>query len=464
MALSQKNALDAARAILQGARTAEAPRLDRIKGWMTPGIVPTVELPVGAPAVMQRLAAKSETNYLPLVAKSFSQRLKVQGIYSPGSPDRLPSWQYWTRNRMDARQTGTHRAAIVYGAAYELMLPGTNGPVSQGLSPRRMTAVYQDPAADEWPMLALDVDGQMMRLFDETSVHYIGVENGPRGVFEQGVLNAGRMEYIERREHGAGVCPVVRFQDRMLLDGEEQFGIIEPLIGLQARIHETTFGLMVTQFFSAFKQRYVLGWAPQDEVQEMRANASDTWYFDDPDVKVGQFQESDLGGYISAKNDAKRDLAAIAQVSMQALGADGISNISAETLAALQNGQDAEGDEISASLGQSWAQWFRLASHYDGDSAGAANFEAQTRWMDATARSFAQAVDGLGKLAQMLQVPVEILWEKIPDMSDSDIQRAIQLRRRDQAKERLAGVANAAAAARQDQQVADAAAQRAPTQ
>jgi hypothetical protein len=409
---------------------------------------------------MTRLAAKSETNYLPLVEKSFSQRLKVQGIYSSGSPDRLPSWRYWTRNGMPARQTATHRSALRYGASYEMLLPGSNGPTSQGFSPRRLTAVYQDPAHDEWPMLALDVDGSMMRLIDETSVYYIGMENAPRGIFEQEAFNqVGRMEYIESREHGVGVCPVVRFQDRFQHDGEEVFGLIEPLLSLQARIHETTFGLLVTQFFAAFKQRYVMGWVPKDEAEEMRANASDVWYFDKPDVKVGQFDESDLSKYIESKNDAKRDLAALAQVSMQSLGADGISNISAETLASLQNGQDAEGDEISTSLGQSWAQWFRLASFIDGDVAGAEDFETETRWMDATARSFAQAVDGLGKLAQMLQVPVELLWEKIPDMSDNDIKRAIQMRRREQAQSRLQALSGAATAARQDPVVAQVAAQ-----
>jgi hypothetical protein len=404
-----------------------------------------------APPVMQRLAAKSESNYLPLVAKAFSQRLKVDGYYSSKSPERSPAWDYWRRNRMNARQTGTHRAAITYGASYELLLPGSNGPVSQGLSPRRMTAVYQDPAHDEWPMLALDVDGQMMRLFDDTNVYYIGIENKPRGTFEGETANllAGRMDFIESRSHDAGVCPVVRFQDRMLLDGEEQFGIIEPLLGLQARINETTFGLMVTQFFAAFKQRYVMGWVPSSEVEAMKANASDVWYFDDADVKVGQFQESDPNKYIDSKNDAKRDLAAIAQLSMQNMGTDGISNISAEALASLQNSEDAEGDEMATSLGESWESWFRLASHLNGDTAGASDFASEVRWADKTARSFAQTVDGLGKLAQMLEFPVELLWEKVPGVSDTDIQRGAQMRKRDQAQQRLSTLATAAQAARQ---------------
>jgi hypothetical protein len=367
---------------------------------------------------------------------------------------------------MDARQTGTVRSALNYGAGYEVLLPGTTGPVSQGLSPRRMTAVYQDPARDEYPMMALDVDGSMMRLFDETNVYYIGAENGPRGTFQQDVLNrAGAgLTYIESRRHDVGVPPVVRFRDRMLFDGEEQFGIIEPLLALQARMHETNFGLLVTQFVAAFKQRYVVGWAPASEVDAMRATASDVWFFDDPDVKVGQFAESDLKQYIDAKSDAKRDLAAIAQISVQNLGTDGVSNVSAEALASLQDSRDKEADEITTSLGESWEQWFRLCAHISGDAAGAADFAAEVRWKDATARSFAQTVDGLGKLAQMLEYPKELLWEKIPGTSQTEIDRAKVLWKREQAQARLSVLSQAASQARTDPQVAQVAAQRAGAQ
>jgi hypothetical protein len=48
----------------------------------------------------------------------------------------------------------------------------------------------------------------------------------------------------------------------MLLDGEEVFGIVEPLIDIQKRIDETTFGMLVAQYYQAFKQRYIIGWLP----------------------------------------------------------------------------------------------------------------------------------------------------------------------------------------------------------
>jgi hypothetical protein len=39
-------------------------------------------------------------------------------------------------------------------------------------------------------------------------------------------------------------------------------------------------------------------------------------------------------------------------------------------------------------------------------------------------RSLAQAADALGKLATMLNVPVELLWEKIPGFTQQDVEDA----------------------------------------
>lgn len=450
MAFSKNDALDAVREVLK-ARASEAPRLERIARAlrapafsqksidgstlafdlaMQPASVP-VEIPKDAPDVMRRLALKSETNYLPLIVDTFSQGMKVDGYYTAGKNQQVSMWGHWQRNRMDAQQTGIHRSAVTYGASYTTILPGDRGPVIKGYSPRRMTAVYADPASDEWPILALDVDGSMLRLFDEERVYYIGAENAPRGLFDPLAPNFAHadLQFIESRTHDVGVTPVVRFRDRMLLDGEEQFGLVEPLMSVQQRINETTFGLMVAQFWSAFKQRYVIGWVPHDEAEEMRANASDVWYFDDPDVKAGQFDQTDLKQYIDAKASALRDLSAIGQVSAQNFGLDGISNISQETVAALDSGKERKSDEITTSLGESWEQALRTCAFIAGDETGAEDYTSQVRWKDQTARSFAQTVDGLGKLATMLQLPVEILWEKIPGWTDTDVDRAKALRR-----------------------------------
>lgn len=435
MALSKKDALEAAKNLLNGPRAAEAPRLARIAEAMKPcgeKDDPRVEIPKDAPDAMRNLARKASTNFLPLVVDTFSQVMKVDGYYTPGSADNATPWQWWLRNRFGARQTGLHRSTLQYGAAYNVILPGSTGPKMRGVSPRAMTAVYQDPADDEWPVLAVEVGHDFVLLYDEECRYRFGLERpiprpGMAPSYSE-VWGDSRMTYIETDVHGIGVTPVIRYRDRMLLEGEEQFGIVEPLLRIQERIDETTFGMLVTQYFQAFKQRYIIGWVPESEQEYLKATQSDVWTFDDAEVKVGELGAADPKGYIESKASAIRDLSAIGQVPAQNLGVDGISNISDATLAGLETGKDRKADEITTSLGESHEQSLRLCAYIAGDEEAANDYEGEVRWKDSTARSFAQTVDGLGKLAQMLGVPQEILWEDIPGWTQQKIDRAKDLR------------------------------------
>ncbi len=422
--MNRRQAVDAARDIINGPRLEEAKRLDMIAKALRPR-VPTVMLPKKASPVMQALAAKAQTNFLPLVIRTYSQVMKVGGYQSLGRSDNAPPWEHWQTNGLDARQVGIHWSALAYGVSYATALPGDRGPAFHGYSPRQMTALYQDSVNDEFPMLALEVDGSLIRLFDEERVWYIGAENEkPRSGFANTVTQSigPKFDYIEDRPHKLGVCPVVRFRDRMLLEGEEQYGIVEPLITIQERIDETTFGGLVAQYYAAFRQRYVIGWIPDDEATQLRASASDLWAFANSEVKVGDFAETDLTRYLESKDSAVRDMASIAQVPAQNLGINALSNISAETLAGLEAGKDRNADEITTSFGESWELWFRLAASIAGDTASAEDYSAQVRWKDATARSLAQTVDALGKMVQMLGVPREAAWGRIPGTTDQDIE------------------------------------------
>jgi hypothetical protein len=421
------DALTAVREIMAGPRAVEAERLDRIAAAIAPkwNAVPTVELPKDPTPAMMALARKSRTNALPLVLDTFSQCIKADGVVTADGG--VSKWMdYWNRNQLEARQTGINRSTMQNGASYGVALPGDNGPVMRGRSARMMTAVYQDPESDEWPMMALDIDGGMIRLYDETSVYFIGQESQPRsGLGAQagkpgalGYMGPVEMKYIERRTHGLGVCPVVRFRDRMLLEGEELFGIIEPLIPIQERLDETTFGLLVAQFYSAFKLRYVIGWVPGDEREKMGATAAEFWSFQDDTVKVGQFDATDTAQYLKSHDSALGDMAAIAQVPAQQLGVNGISNISADTLAALEAGKERKSDEMSVSLAESYQQWLRLASLIDGDTAGANDFTTKMRFKNTTARALGQTTDALVKWVQSLGVPAELARQWIPGWTD----------------------------------------------
>jgi hypothetical protein len=79
--------------------------------------------------------------------------------------------------------------------------------------------------------------------------------------------------------------------------------------------------------------------------------------------------------------------------------------------------------EYESTLGESHEQMLRLAALAAGDKAGWADTSAQVVWRDTTSRSFSATVDALGKLAQMLGVPAEELWERIPGVTKQDVGR-----------------------------------------
>ncbi|WP_328439124.1 phage portal protein [Nocardia puris] len=464
--MNRQSAVDAVRHMLQGPRWYEAQRLEVLAAAMRPWTARTAlaaleirgvttEQMEGSLAALAGLARKSHTNFLPLILDVFGQALKVDNYLTGGEVDpqtgrrinRTTSspWTWWQRNQFGAKQTGINRGALHYGVSYATVLPSL---VSQQtavhmrpVSPRQMTALYGEPLEwdpreggpvdDAWPIEAMEMKGPMIRLYDERAVHFIGVKQVPQSALgwrDPSYLSVNNFEYIEGRNHDVGVCPVVRFQDRILLDGEEQYGIIEPLLTIQERLNETTYEMLVAQYWSAFRQRYVMGWIPKSQQEALRHAASDTWYFKDANVKAGQFEATELKNYIESKDSGLRDLAAIGQVPAQQLGLSGISNISEASLAALEAGKDRKVSEIETSLGESYEQLLRTAAHIAGDEAAAADFASEVVWADATARSFAQTVDGLGKLATMLDVPEEILWEDIPGWTREKVLRAREAR------------------------------------
>lgn len=386
------------------------------------------------------IARQAQTPVLGLILDTFTQSLKVDGFYTADGKS-AESWQWWQRNRMNARQAGLHRAALAYGTSYAMVMPAMNNAARISVhSPRRMVTFYGDPiglpgssaVTDEYPMLAMEVDRRHLRLIDEEYVYYYGVENAPTdpaGWWDRAYFGAANLPFIERRRHNLGVVPVVRYRDQMMPEGEETHGIIKHLIGLQDRINMTGYEQGVAQYWAAFKQRYVIGWMPNDEVEAFRQSVADTQFFEDADVKVGQYDETDLTRYIESKQASFRDLAAAGQIPAQALGANAISNVSAEGLASLEMSKDRKAGELQTSLGESHEQTLRLTSYVTGDDEGASDFGSEINWAETSARSFAQTVDGLGKIVTMLGIPPEEVWQDIPGWTKERVERTLKVRR-----------------------------------
>ena len=113
------------------------------------------KLPRRASEEHKWLAELSRTPWLNIVVTTVAQAL--YGIQYKSAVDSSP-WRTWQANDFDHRQTAIHRAALAYGMAFNVVTPGedANGPrsVMRGVSPRKMVAVYADPAEDDWPLFA----------------------------------------------------------------------------------------------------------------------------------------------------------------------------------------------------------------------------------------------------------------------------------------------------------------------
>ncbi len=435
MPLDKMNALDLLRGELFPAFTAERERLNRLDNWYR-WRHDDPYTPRHATAEYQELAARAQTPWLGLVVTTVAQNLYVEGYREARDAENSPSWTWWQANGMDRRQIAVHRAALAYGYSFVTVLPGEDPltgeekPVIRGVSPRRMTAFHLDPAGDEWPAYVMQgepakIDGKpgwVLTLIDDERVWTFHADAEARNV-----------EYVEYAEHGVGVCPVVRFTNMLDLEGRSD-GEVEPFIPVAGRIDQTTFDRLLIQRFSAWKVRTIAGMAAPERLTDeetaaylertkLRLRQEDILVSESEDTKFGSLPETPLDGMIAASDSDIRTLAAVTQTPPHHLLGQ-MANLSAEALAAAESSLSRKVEERKHTFGESWEQTLRLASAVMGDEVGTFDTSAQVRWRDTESRSLAQAADALGKLAQMLNVPVEILWEKIPGWTDQDVARA----------------------------------------
>lgn len=388
------------------------------------------------------LAERAVSPWGGLIVTSIVQTMFLEGIRRPKADENMEVWDIWLRNRWNRRQNALHRAAVTSGLAFGASVPGID-PMSgertvmrKAFDSTQMAAFYNEPD-DEWPRMALQADTYTLRddngfptetgwnvvIWDENVRHFISCKGDGE--------KRGDWVYKTYEEHGSIVPPVVMYAPRLDLKGLT-VGEIEPLIPLFKRIDQDTFDRLIVQRFGAWKIRYIAGLAKPkggteaERAQAMKLLVQDLLIAENPQAKFGTLEETQLDGFIAARDADLRDLAALSQTPPHhLLGLS--SNLQAEALAAAEAGLMRKSGEFRTGMGESHEQHFRLDAYLIGNREEAKAFNAQARWRDMESRSLAQAADALSKLHQGLDVPQEMLWERIPNWTDSDTERAKDL-------------------------------------
>lgn len=359
-----------------------------------------------------------------------------------------PEWKHWQESRLDSRQFAVVDGACTFGHSFTITERVASGKVlTKGLSARNTAALYVDPANDEdptaaltitdWPGLDEDSRGSA-RMWDDTYEYLVTF----RGTEKVSVKRLKR--------HGNSVCPVTRFSIDIDLEGRT-LGLVEPVMGLQDRINQTVFDLLVAQTYGSFKVRYVTGMAPpvkmrvvnegtddEEEIPELDSNGQviplptklstgRMLYAEDEKTKFGTLDETALDGYINSIEMSFSHFSAVTNVSpVHLLGK--IANLSAEALQAADINFSRMVKQIQTSLGESWERDFRLAAELNGDEAAYNDYAGEVIWADMEARSLAADADALGKLRQNVEAPIEGLWEMLPGMTQNRLRRWKELK------------------------------------
>lgn len=424
--LSPTAATEIAKKQLFRAWEAERDRLDRIDHWYR-WTQEDIYLPRAATMELKRLTQLSKVPWLGLVVTSAAQAMYVDGyrtkLDNDGDPSESPPWQTWLANGMDRRQIAVHRYMLAYGYSFLTVLPGEDPltgkaqAVMRGVSPRKMFAVYEDPAEDDWPQYAIRIlerkgDEYLARLYDSDAVHEVRIDGD------------GEVSYLgEPLIHEAGVCPVVRYANMLDLDGRTP-GEVEPFIAIAERINKTSYDRMLVQHFNSWKVRYITGMSPPDDDeaanrQKLQLRQDDLLIAEDPDTKFGTLDETSLSGFIDAHQADVETLAAVSQTPTHELTGK-LINLSSEALAAARASLNQKVTERQKNAGAAHAQALRLAAALEGHDEYATDVTGRVTWQDMEIRSMSQAADALVKLAA-LGVPFKALWAKVPGVDKSDV-------------------------------------------
>lgn len=419
-------------------------------------------VPDHADAEYRQLAQRCITNVLPMVVDTPAQAMYVDS-YRPGRTSTQPTantkavhpaWDHWQRSRLDARQDAVHAGAISFGHSFAVTEKLSDGVRTRGLSALNTTALFVDQANDDKPYAALTVTrfptsespgtAEMWDRKFKWTVTFKSFHDLKNGV-----------SVSKPKLHGNSECPVTRFAASVDLEGRT-WGTVEPMMMLQDRLNQTVFDLLIVQSYGSFKVRTVSGMAPPLEQQgydiegeksddpeaivefrpkldsngkpiplPMNVSARRFLFAEDHETRFSSLDETPLGGFIEAIEQAFQQIAALSQTPPHHLLGQ-IANLSAEALDAAENALMRRVKRLQAQFGESWERVFRLAAELEGTD-GAEDFAGEVVWRDIDDRGLAKAADGLGKLAEMLGIPKRGLWDRVPGVTAIELGRWEQL-------------------------------------
>ncbi|TDD97164.1 phage portal protein [Actinomadura rubrisoli] len=238
--------------------------------------------------------------------------------------------------------------------------------------------------------------------------------------------------------------PIVPLRNRARLSAKPRSELAS-IVPLEKAIGKLAADMLVNSEFNAYPQRIIAGLEllenPDGTLAAPIKSAIDRLLvFEEAEVKWGQFEASDLKGYVEAINLMFQIAATVARLPAHYMLVGGTTQApSGEALQSSETALVSKAQRIQRTSGEDWEDVMRLAFAVQGDSARAQYWNAEIIWEDAEHRSEAVATDAAVKKVQAGIIPAAQAAEdlgytptqiqRFDDMIAEDQQRAIEHQR-----------------------------------
>lgn len=372
-------------------------------------------------------------NICELIIEAASERLSVVGFRVGDQVEADPdAWRIWQANQLDAWQSVAHETALVKEESYLLVWRGDDDrtPSITVEDPQQM--IVETAASDRRMRLAA-----LKRWFDLDTARTFATLYLPDAIWKfqsrgkdasEGMSATGspRTAWVPREIAGEpwplpnplGVVPVVPLVNRPRLIGG---GVSElkSVIPINNAINKLVSDMLLAAEFGAFRQRWAANVTLELDGDTGKPKEPWTVAVDrmltapppengEPEVKFGEFSETNLTNYVKAIEQRLQMAATISRTPAHyILGSMG-SFPSGESLNATEAGLVAKCRNKMLFFGEGHEEAIRLAFQVIDDPRGAIT-DSEAVWKDPEHRTESQHVDALVKL-QGLGVPDEQLW------------------------------------------------------
>lgn len=382
-------------------------------------------------------------NWCQMVVDAKVERLEVQGFAFDPDPDKPKwdqeaddeAWRIWQVNDLDEQSVILHTEIGKCGCGFTMVDPNGGEPRVTIESPMQVV-VATSPADSRTRLAALkrweEVDGYAYAtLYLPGWIHKFRSANKVR--------EGSRVQWARRGDDGAGrnslgVVPVVPFANNPdMLDGGRPD--LEVIVPIQDALNLHCLDMQRASQSHSAPQKWATGWkVPRDPTDPSRisstaalkASIASVWAAESPDTKFGQLAPGDIDNFLKPITGAIRQIVALGSVPAYYLTGESISNLSADTVKALDTGLVYACKRKQLSYGASWEETERLAFLAKGDRKRAGAMSAETIWADPEARSLAQTTDAAVKMRESLNVPAEVAWQ-IVGFSPQQIKQMLKM-------------------------------------